>query len=56
MVKVHNGCVGAECYVTGWLYINAMILLVDNSDSPSIVKQLQQGLSLDCYTLISDCS
>ena len=29
---------------------------VDNSDSPSIVEQLQQGLSSDCYTFISDCS
>ena len=45
-------------YVTGveWLCINPMILLVDNSDSPSIVEQLQQGYSPECYTFISDCS
>ena len=29
-----------------------MILLVDNSDSPSIAEHLQQGCSSDCYTLI----
>ena len=40
----------------GWLYINPMILLIDNSDSPSIVEQLQQGHSLDYYIFISDCS
>ena len=28
---------------------------VDNSDSPSIVEQLQQGCNSDCYTFISDC-
>ena len=29
---------------------------VDNSDSPFIVEQLQQGWSSDCYTFISDHS
>ena len=32
---------------------NHMFLLVDNSDSPSIVEQLQQGRGSDCYTIIS---
>ena len=33
-----------------------MIPAVDNSDSPSIVEQLQQGWSSDCYTFVSDRS
>ena len=40
----------------GWLYINPMFLLMDNSDSPSIVEQLQQGHNSDCGSFISDCS
>ena len=36
--------------------ITPVFLLIDNSDSPSIVEQLQQGCSSDCYTFISDCS
>ena len=30
-----------------------MFLLVDNSDSPSIVEQLQQGHDSSCYTLFT---
>ena len=33
---------------------NPMFLLVDNSDSPSVVEQLQQGHGSDCYTFIRD--
>ena len=32
---------------------NPMFLLVDNSDSPSIVEQLQQGCDSGCYTLLA---
>ena len=35
---------------------NPMILFMANSDSPSIVEQLQQGHHSDCYTFISDSS
>ena len=35
---------------------NPMFLLVDNSDSPSVVEQLQQGCGSGCYTFISSCS
>ena len=45
-------CKGAECYVGGVVSYDPA---VDNSDSPSIVEQLQQGHSSDCYTFISDC-
>ena len=38
------------------VWADPMFLLVDNSDSPSVVEQLQQGCGSDCYTLISDCS
>ena len=31
---------------------NPMFLLVDNSDSPSVVEQLQQGHCSSCYTLL----
>ena len=31
---------------------NPMFLLVDNSDSPSVVEQLQQGCDSGCYTLL----
>ena len=41
--------IGQLCY---WSYNPA----VDNSDSPSIVEELSQGLSFNCYTFISDCS
>ena len=37
-------------------WANPMFLLVDNSDSPSAVEQLQQGHGSDCYTFISDHS
>ena len=40
----------------GGLVTNPMFLLVDNSDSPSVVEQLQQGHGSDCYTFIGDCS
>ena len=33
-----------------------LFLLVDDSNSPSVLEQLPQGLSLNCYTFISDCS
>ena len=32
---------------------NTMFLLVDNSDSPSIVEQSQQGCDSSCYTLLA---
>ena len=32
---------------------NPMFLLVDNSDSPSIVEQSQQGHDSSCYTLLT---
>ena len=32
---------------------NPMFLLVDNSDSPSVVGQLQQGHDSGCYTLLA---
>ena len=32
---------------------NPMFLLVDNSDSPSIVEQSQQGCDSSCYTLLA---
>ena len=32
---------------------NPMFLLVDNSDSPSAVEQLQQGCDSGCYTLLA---
>ena len=32
---------------------NPMFLLVDNSDSPSVVEQLQQGCDSGCYTLLA---
>ena len=32
---------------------NPMFPLVDNSDSPSIVEQLQQGCHYGCYTLLA---
>ena len=32
---------------------NPMFLLVDNSDSPSLVDQLQQGHDSGCYTLLA---
>ena len=35
---------------------NTMFLLMDNSDSPSIMEQLQQGRHSDGYTFISDFS
>ena len=37
-------------------WANPMFLLVDNSDSPSVVEQLQQGCSSNCFTFISDHS
>ena len=37
-------------------WADPMFLLVDNSDSPSVVEQLQQGHGSDCYTFISDHS
>ena len=37
-------------------WANPILLLVDNSDSPSVVEQLQQGCGSDCYTFISDHS
>ena len=43
-------CEGAE-WVIGCA--NPMFLLVDNSDSPSVVEQLQQGHGSGCYTFIS---
>ena len=52
---------GAECVLS----VKVQVCLVcyesynpalDNSNSPSIVEQLQQGCSSDCYTFISDCS
>ena len=33
--------------------INPMFLLIDNSDSPSTVEQLQQGCDSGCYTLLA---
>ena len=33
-----------------------MFLLVDNSDSPSVVEQLQQGCDSGYFTFISSCS
>ena len=35
------------------LCANPMFLLVDNSDSPSIVEQLQQGHDSSCYILLT---
>ena len=32
---------------------NPMFLLVDNSDSPSVVEQSQQGHGSSCYTLLA---
>ena len=32
---------------------NPMFLLVDSSDSPSVVKKLQQGCDSGCYTLLA---
>ena len=32
---------------------NAMFLLVDNSDYPSLVEQSQQGHGSSCYTLLA---
>ena len=32
---------------------NPMFLLVDNSDSPSLVEQSQQGCGSSCYTLLA---
>ena len=32
---------------------NPMFLLVDNSDSPSLVEQSQQGHASSCYTLLA---
>ena len=37
-------------------WANPMFPLVDNSDSPSVVEQLQQGHGSDCYTFISNHS
>ena len=37
-------------------WANPMFLLVDNSDSPSVVEQLQQGYDSGCYTFISSRS
>ena len=42
---VECGCV---CYC-----INPMFLLVNNSDSPSLVEHLQQGCGSSCYTLLT---
>ena len=41
-------CKGAEC-----VGIDPMFLLVDSSDSPSVVEQLQQGHDAGCYTLLA---
>ena len=38
------------------MYPNPMFLFMDNSDSPSIVEQLSQGLSFSYNTFISDSS
>ena len=35
---------------------NPMFLLMDNSDSPSLIEQSQQGHHSDCYTFIGDLS
>ena len=32
---------------------NPMFLLIDNSDSPSVVEQLQQGCDSGCYNLLA---
>ena len=37
-----------------YVYPNPMLLLLDNSDSPSIVEQLSQGPSFSYNTFISD--
>ena len=39
-----------------YVYPNPMLLLLDNSDSPSIVEQLSQGPSFSYNTFISDSS
>ena len=36
------------------VYPNPMLLLLDNSDSPSIVEQLSQGPNFSYNTFISD--
>ena len=37
----------------GYHCTNPMFLCVDNSDSPSIVEQSQQGHDSSCYTLLA---
>ena len=37
----------------GYYCTTPMLLLVDNSDSPSIVEQSQQGCDSSCYTLLT---
>ena len=34
-------------------WTNPMFLFVDNSDSPSVVEQSQQGCGSSCYTLLA---
>ena len=49
--KISSMCKGA---VFAWCYCtDPMFLLVDNSDSPSLVEQLQQGCDSGCYTLLA---
>ena len=58
-VKEQNGlyrCVGwynMNLQYLRYYCTNPMFLLVDTSDSPSIVKQSQQGCDSSCYTLLA---
>ena len=36
-----------------FLYVGSMFLLIDNSDSPSIVKQSEQGCNSSCNSLLT---
>ena len=45
-------CKGARCIAHLCIYPIPVLLFVDNSDSPSIVKQLSQGPSLVTIPLL----
>ena len=49
--KVDPDHIPTNCKGVKWCdCTNPMFLLVDNSDSPSVVEQLQQGCGSNCYT------
>ena len=64
-VSCHGNSVKVQGYVVPvrvedvlliYVYPIPMLLFGDNSDSPSIVEQLSQGLSFSYNTFISDSS